>query len=71
MVDVTSTWTSIMSWLDGPARQLAISFAALFVVVEGLELGLSFVGSYIERRRNQTAVSKRAEWLDEYNNGGR
>lgn len=37
----------IYMWISGPYKKIALMFIALFVVINGLELALSFLSSYL------------------------
>jgi hypothetical protein len=48
---LTQCYAPIFSWIAGPFHSLVLKFIALFLIVEGMEIGLVFLKAYIARRR--------------------
>lgn len=40
----------IFTWISGPYRSIALMFVALFLIVGGMEIGISYVKAYMKRR---------------------
>lgn len=62
MVELNDCLPALFSWISGPYHSLIIKFAAVFLLIEGLELGVIFLRSYIERK----GAAKQWETHDEY-----
>lgn len=40
----------IFTWISGPYRSIVLMYVALFIVVGALDIGVSYVKAYMERR---------------------
>ena len=49
MDKIDQVFAPIYQWISGPYASLAIKFIILFVVVQGIVLGIEYLGSYINR----------------------
>lgn len=39
----------IVTWINGPYKSIALMFVALFIIIGAMEIGISYVKSYMKR----------------------